>query len=113
MKKNLVIRSVSIAFAMAFSHVAEAGNTTGAIALLQLNVANNIALLTFATGTNSALPACSTAGNRYAVDISTNAGKAIYAGLLTAKMTNSNITAIGTNTCTNDPASENISQAQF
>ena len=59
------------------------------------------------------LDACAAPGGRYVLDISTATGKAAYAALLSAKLTNNVVTLIGTNTCTFDPTAENLSQIQF
>jgi len=60
------------------------------------------------TGTNTALPACSTAGNMYVLDLTTNVGKAAYATILAAKMTNASVRVEGTGTCSLESSAETI-----
>lgn len=89
------------------------GNSTGSITVVQIVPGTNNNVFVTSTGVNSALPACAAPGGRYVLDISTATGKAAYAALLSAKLTNNVVTLIGTNTCTFDPTAENLSQIQF
>jgi hypothetical protein len=54
----------------------------------------------FGAGIHNDKPACSTAAEEWAVDISTATGKAMYAMLLTAYTLNTEIVIIGTGECT-------------
>ena len=93
--------------------VAFCGNTLGTIGQIQVGTTDpNLAFIT-PVGSNASLPSCSTAGNRYAIDLTTNAGKAAYAAALTAKLTNSTITLVGSGTCTLNVTSENLSSIQL
>lgn len=53
----------------------------------------------FATQIHSNKPACSTAGNDWAIKLDTAAGRATYALLLSAASSNRPITVYGTNDC--------------
>ena len=92
---------------------ASCGNTTGSVVQLQVfqGTNNNVYLTT--TGVNSSVPACASATGKYVFDISTAPGKAVYSGILAAKLTNNTITVVGSNTCTLDASSENVVQVQF
>lgn len=108
--KKMLKKAVLLAAAL-MPLSAYCGDTVGTITVIS-SVAGvpgyeNWAFITM-TGTNTALPACSTAGNMYVLDLTTNAGKAAYATILAAKMTNSSIRVEGTGTCSVHAASETV-----
>lgn len=90
------------------------GNTTGTVTQIMSGPTTNPnQVFVTTTGTNTALPACSTAGNRYVFTLQGDAAKAMYAAFLSAKLTNSTITLIGSGTCAIEATSENVNQLVF
>jgi hypothetical protein len=103
-----------VLFSIAFLPLAAScGNTTGSVVQLQVSQGTNNNVYLITTGVNSSVPACASATGKYVFDISTAPGKAVYAGVLSAKLTNNTITVVGSNTCTLDASSENVVQVQF
>ena len=104
----------AVLFAMAAMPLsAYCGNTAGTVTQILTGPTNTNLVFVTTTGTNTALPACSTAGNLDVIDLTSNAGKAAYAAILSAKLTNSTVTMIGTGTCTLDTTSETVSLLQI
>ena len=104
-----VLNGVALVAAVCLPLCAHGGNTSGTVTQIITGPANVNFVYVVTTGSNSALPACSTVGNRYVIDITSNAGKAAYAAVLAAKISNSAITLVGTGTCTLDSNSETVS----
>lgn len=85
-----------IAIAVVFSSQVKAGHAVGKVTHLMVHTGD---LVFFNIGTHNDKPACSTAGEDWAVSLKTEMGKAMYSMLLAARLSDKKITATGTNTC--------------
>lgn len=75
---------------------AHAGSSSGAVSMLMVHSPE---IVIFRAGTHLNKPACSTAGEDWAISLNSHSGRAIYAMLLTAKSQNKNVTVIGQGIC--------------
>jgi hypothetical protein len=102
------LRIVAILLFTFAPRIGHSGDTAGLIT--ELLVSNDFPdrVLVRLTGSNTALPACSTANNRYVLDSSTNTGKQIYASLLSAVHTGTAVTLLGFDTCSLVSNSESL-----
>lgn len=90
---------------------AHCGTMTGTIASIAYNVNTPTFVFIYLSSPSTGAPACAaTQTSRMTVDISTQAGKAMYAHLLSMKLTNpaANVTLVGTNACTGWGDTENV-----
>lgn len=73
-----------------------AGTGGGAVAMIIVQTSN---VVFFTTASHSGKPACSTAGNDWALSLSSDTGKAQYALLLSATAQGKAVSIQGTNDC--------------
>jgi hypothetical protein len=105
---KLVLRKILMLAAILGPSISYCGETTGTVKSTLVGPAGpNYAFVTL-TGVNSSLPACSTVGNRYVIDISTAGGKMAYSKVLLAEAMNSTIHIYGSGTCALYPNSEDV-----
>ncbi|MBI3560770.1 MAG: hypothetical protein HY080_03545 [Gammaproteobacteria bacterium] len=62
----------------------------------------------FSAGTHTGKPTCSTAGEEWAITLSTSAGKAMYALLLSAQAQGKTVTVVGAGSCSVWPDRETV-----
>lgn len=96
------------AFLLLLPFSAYCGNSWGDVTEVLLLTSYGNLVFVKVSGSNASLPACSTAGNRYVLDTSTNTGKQIFAMLLAAKHAGATITLIGSGTCAQVSNSEDL-----
>jgi hypothetical protein len=102
----LLLRAIALFWLS--SPAAYCGDTTGTISELLLLNDYPDRIFVRVNGSNTALPPCSTASNRYVLDSSTNMGKQLYALLLAAKHADVPITVHGFNRCSLISNSEDL-----
>lgn len=73
-----------------------AGNGSGTVKLIYTHALD---VVLFDIGSHNDKPACSTAGNEWALSLATETGKAMYALLLSAAAQSKNVDVLGDNTC--------------
>ena len=96
MKTLNVIVTVFLMVLIGSNEAFAVGSSVGSVS--PLYVQGNKAF--FTAGTHNEKPACSTVGDEWAIDISSESGKAVYAMLLTAYSLNSEVIVYGTGKCT-------------
>lgn len=64
------------------------------------------------TGTSGGRPACATQANRWAIDVTTAAGQALMASVLSAFALGKTITVTGQNTCAVWPDTETVNYVE-
>lgn len=107
--RELAAASAKSAFLIALfslaANVAQAGSSAGTVTVLRAHTsAPNI--VTFVAGANATRPACSSQGNEWALSLTTEGGRAMYAMLLMAMASGRTITVSGTGACTSWPDRE-------
>ena len=79
------------------SGVAYAGSSAGTVGGIMPHVGD---IVIFTAGTHQSKPTCSaSAGDDWALSLSTQTGKAMYAALLLAKAQGKTVTVVGDNVC--------------
>jgi hypothetical protein len=115
-----VFRAILALLALASAGAATASNTTAFVNILFLNyTASGIAavFVSITQGTNvpiANIPACVSANNigntyDYVFDATTNAGKALLAGLIAAHTAGVSVRLVGTGTCAVQTGNETLS----
>lgn len=84
--------------ALSYSHSVYAGSSLGPVTTVIVNSSN---YLFFEAGAIAGKANCATAGNQWALNISTATGKSIYALILFAKNTGRQVLVAGNGTCNN------------
>lgn len=92
MKKLLSILFVWVAMA----NVAFAGNSNGQVTHVMAHASE---IIIFEAGSHTGKPACSTSGEGWALSLSTNSGRAMYALILMARAQGKTINVLGTGNC--------------
>lgn len=87
------------------------GKTTGTVTLVE-TMPTGVVLFTLA-GTTSGQPPCATRANRYAVDLSTQAGKNHHDWLSKAYVLGKSATVIGTGSCSAGSDSEDVLETRI
>ena len=101
-----------IACACALPLVAYAGTVTGTVDILIVRQSDGLTYV-YMNGTPSGKPACATKAYWIIQDENSEAGKKLYALLLAAKASNSEIKIGGAGTCTRWPDGEDIAWIQL